>query len=172
VGSDHRCDELAEDLAQCRHELALARRQHEEAAEALARSEQQRRQLRKRARALAASVDEHLAATARTARLTARVRGLMSRPDPEAEQVELIRSSGLFDPVWYVLEHPAVVASSLDPALHYLRHGVEDSLDPSPTFSTRQFLRDHPDVAASGQNPLVAHLLRDGRPADQPSRDA
>ena len=50
------------------------------------------------------------------------------------------------------------MATGLPPALHYLRHGAAEGLDPSPRFDTTQYLADHPDVAASGANPLLHHL--------------
>lgn len=157
MGSDHRCEDLAEDLSVCRAELAAARRQQEELAEELARLEQQQRGARARLRSLATAIDQHLATHAAPG-LRSRVRRRLERRDPEAELVALLRSSDLFDGPWYLQQHPGVIKGSLDAARHYLRHGAGSSWDPSPRFSTRDYLQQHPEVAASGENPLVAHL--------------
>ncbi|WP_139981923.1 hypothetical protein [Nocardioides litoris] len=164
-----RCEELAEDLATCRAELALARRQQEEAAEALAASEVRRRRLRQRGLRLASAAADLLSAPTVGSRVAGRVRRAAGRPDPERDQLDLVRGSDLFDPAFYLLEHPEVVTTSLDPALHFLRHGAELGWDPSPDFDTRRFLREHPGVAESGRNPLVAHLLGETG-AEQPDQ--
>src|SRR5690606_22041147 len=46
-------------------------------------------------------------------------------------------------------------------AVHYLKHGSRLGLDPSPTFSTRRYLDQYPDVKKAGINPLL-HFIRSG----------
>src|SRR5690606_33577668 len=45
---------------------------------------------------------------------------------------------------------------------HFLDRGVSLGLDPGPAFSARRYLRENPDVAAAGMNPLL-HYLAYGR---------
>jgi hypothetical protein len=71
---------------------------------------------------------------------------------------ELLAASDLFDPVWYRAAHPEAV----DPISHYLRVGAAAGFDPSPRFSTKEYLALYRDVADAGCNPLV-HYLRYGR---------
>ncbi len=66
-----------------------------------------------------------------------------------------LRSSVLFDPVFYA----ARVWFSGDAAMHYLLHGADDGLDPGPFFSTNGYLRQNPDVAQRGMNPLAHYEL-------------
>lgn len=160
MGSDDHCSHLDE-LTLAREELARSRSELERTAEALASSREEHDRLRARARDLAESTDRRLREQSPArAGLTRRAR---KAPDDEAAQVELLRSSDLFDPAWYLLAHPEVVDTGLDPARHYLRHGAADGWDPSPAFSTDGYLREHPDVAAAGTNPLVARLRRQAR---------
>jgi hypothetical protein len=78
------------------------------------------------------------------------------------EDHELVLSSGLFDPEYYLARYPDVAAAGLDPLGHYLSSGVKEGRDPCESFSTLGYLRRHQDVAALGLNPLL-HYLRHGR---------
>ena len=55
-----------------------------------------------------------------------------------------------------------MAARGEDPVAHYLRQGAADNLDPSRSFSTRSYLLNYPDIAASGANPLV-HYVEHGQ---------
>lgn len=52
-------------------------------------------------------------------------------------------------------------ALSIDPAVHYLRHGAYEGRQPSTFFDSTYYLIAYPDIAANGLNPLV-HYLRFG----------
>jgi hypothetical protein len=78
---------------------------------------------------------------------------------PEKAWANLIVQSGLFDPEWYLATYRDVREDGADPALHYLRHGAGEGRDPSASFSTRDYLADHPELVASGVNPLLHALL-------------
>ena len=68
--------------------------------------------------------------------------------------------------------YPDVVASGLDPIVHYLRHGAAEGHDPSPRFDTRAYVAGNHDVSASGVNPLlhfIRHGSREGRSGTAPS---
>ena len=72
----------------------------------------------------------------------------------------ILRQSGLFEEDWYLDRYPQ--AKGTDPVLHYLRHGAAEGLNPSPLFSTKKYLKNYPDVATSGINPLL-HYVQLGR---------
>lgn len=82
--------------------------------------------------------------------------------------MQLLRSSPLFNEAWYLARYPDVARRNVDPIEHYLCHGAAEGRDPGPAFSTRSYLARNPEVAASGQNPLlhyVRHGLQEGRKA-------
>ncbi len=66
-----------------------------------------------------------------------------------------LRTSVLFDPAFYAER----VWFAGDAAMHYLLHGANEGLDPGPFFSTNAYLRQNPDVAQSGMNPLAHYEL-------------
>ena len=74
-------------------------------------------------------------------------------------ECEIIRSSLLFDAVWYRQRYG--LGEYLDAARHYLECGWREGKDPSPLFSTAEYLRDFPEVQATGTNPLL-HFEREG----------
>lgn len=98
-------------------------------------------------------------------------------PLERAWQVRVIRSSGMFDPAWYLAQNPDVAATGADPARHFLRHGAAEGRDPGPRFAVAHYLRLYPDVAKAGVNPLIHYLiagrdeLRSIRP-EMPERQA
>jgi glycosyltransferase involved in cell wall biosynthesis len=80
----------------------------------------------------------------------------------EAGDLRLLRSSGLFDEVWYLAHNPDVAQAKLDPVLHYLRYGGFEGRDPGPSFCSSWYLEAYEDVKEAGINPLV-HYLKYGR---------
>ena len=72
---------------------------------------------------------------------------------------ELIRTSGLFDPVWYLERYPDVAAAGFDPLEHFYSHGGVEGRRASPEFDSRWYTLHYPDAAASSLHPLVGlHL--------------
>jgi hypothetical protein len=142
-----------EALRLCRVELAQVQAALEAALETQAEDRRRREVAERQLAELSEVVDRRLSAGPRSALATR----LRSR-SPEAAQVELVRSSSLFDAVWYLSHHPHVVETGLSPAEHYVRLGAVEGLDPGPDFSTDDYLRGHPDVAKSRENPLVHYL--------------
>lgn len=81
------------------------------------------------------------------------------------QDIELIKTSGLFDSTWYLDEYPDVASLGLDPVEHYLRLGAQLLRNPSRKFDTGQYLKSNPEVAAAVLNPLVhfaTHAAREG----------
>jgi GT2 family glycosyltransferase/glycosyltransferase involved in cell wall biosynthesis len=76
-------------------------------------------------------------------------------------EYDLIESSGLFDPEYYLTSNPDVAAEAADPLRHYLEHGWREARNPNPLFDTQWYLDASPDVLESGINPLL-HYLRFG----------
>jgi hypothetical protein len=74
------------------------------------------------------------------------------------QAAELLRTSSLFDPEWYLSRYPDVAQNGSDPARHYLEFGWREGRNPSAGFSTRGYLKAHPDVAAQKINPLLHYL--------------
>lgn len=82
------------------------------------------------------------------------------------EEIELIRSSGLFDAEWYLSRYPDVAQEGRDPVTHYLEHGAFEKRDPSSRFSTKAYLKANPFLRDSAVNPLV-HFIRSGGSKEQ-----
>jgi GT2 family glycosyltransferase/glycosyltransferase involved in cell wall biosynthesis len=74
------------------------------------------------------------------------------------------KADGIFDRDWYLAAYPDVRAKGFDPVYHYFRHGAAESRNPGPGFETAFYLRTFPEVAAAGDNPLL-HYIKTGREA-------
>lgn len=73
-----------------------------------------------------------------------------------------IKSSGLFDPVWYISNNPDVAKLKISAAKHYLIHGGFEERNPSPYFNSKNYLQANPDVKNAGFNPLL-HYISHGK---------
>lgn len=78
------------------------------------------------------------------------------------EDLDLIRSSGLFNQAWYLENNKDVAKEKIDPLRHYLLFGGFEGRDPGPLFSSSDYLDAYHDVKASRINPLV-HYLKYGK---------
>lgn len=97
--------------------------------------------------------------------------GRKAPPDaPAAEMItvsdnrRIIENSLLFDADWYRATYG--FGEYLDAAAHYLNTGWRENKNPSPFFSTADYLQKNPDVAAAKMNPLLhfeKYGLREGR---------
>lgn len=67
----------------------------------------------------------------------------------------------LFDEKWYQRHYPESLEYPEDSYNHYINIGWKKGYDPSPYFSTEQYLKKNPDVKNSGKCPLI-HYLSDG----------
>lgn len=82
---------------------------------------------------------------------------------PEIESDASLVRSQMFDVAYYarqLVKHG--VKASGDAVEHYLNEGAALRLNPHPDFDTVWYLHANPDVARSGENPLV-HYLRHGK---------
>lgn len=69
--------------------------------------------------------------------------------------IELIKSTGVFDKAWYLSEYPDVASLGMDPVEHYLQMGAQLLRNPSSRFDTKQYVQANPELEHSGVNPLV-----------------
>lgn len=93
-------------------------------------------------------------------RCTCNVR-LIASPK-EKRQLALIDESGLFDRSRYLAQLSWVARLiAWSPMLHYLRVGFRQGIQPSTRFNSEWYLKQHPDVATAGENPLL-HFLECG----------
>ena len=74
-----------------------------------------------------------------------------------SEAFNALARSALVDTGWYRGKY-GFSGGRLDACFHYLNEGVDLGWDPHPLFSTRWYLTAHPEVLASGQNPLHHYL--------------
>lgn len=80
--------------------------------------------------------------------------------------IEIVRASEFFDAEWYLKNNPDVLASDLDPAYHYVAHGIKSRRNPSLTFVNDEYYMLNSDVKTAKINPLVHYELygkREGR---------
>jgi SAM-dependent methyltransferase len=82
-------------------------------------------------------------------------RAAISAPARRQRNIDLIRSSGLFDRDYYLSQNPHLDAAAADPVSHYVDHGAAQGLDPNPRFDTSFYLENNPDVVGSRMNPLA-----------------
>ena len=79
-----------------------------------------------------------------------------------AQEVNLIKKSGLFDERFYISMYTDVRADAFwekNPILHYLTHGAIEYRKPSKMFDSQWYVENHPDVEESGMNPLIHYIL-------------
>lgn len=149
---------VSSETTELQHELAQERLRLEQLAEARADQDRAADQLARLARHL----DERLTRSQRSPkgpRGWAKRRLLSTTATPEeSAEVDELRASSLFDPVWYFSTYPEVADTGLSAALHYLRLGAAQGKDPGPDFSTNHYASRHPMLARSKVNPLLNHL--------------
>lgn len=144
---------LREKLRLCQLELASARREQEKLGETVASEGRAARRLRE----LSSRLNKRL----ERGESVSGVRGWVKRHQlstmprsEEAASLAVLRSSKLMDGTWYLMRYPEVASTGLSPALHYLRTGAAEQKNPGPSFSTRKYLAQNPDLP-KGENPLV-----------------
>ena len=153
---------LTEELTRVRAELAEVRAAGEIPEGRLAKLRARRNKAERAAvvlsEALAARLRRDLVHKSAERRLLTRLQQDLPTPD-EAEQLELLRSSPLFDAGWYLRSYQDVVRSGDEPGLHFLRHATNPFRSPSEDFETALYVEEHPEVLELGVNPLVHYLM-------------
>jgi hypothetical protein len=169
-GESSELTRLRAEVALLRDELATARKAEEKVEVRLAKVAAERDLAEKSANVLSRALADRLRIDGtdkgRKHSLLARRQGVPT--EEERQQLELIRSSPLFDAAWYLRQNHDVVASGDEPALHFLRHPTRPVRAPGPDFDTARYVDAHPEVLDDGTNPLVHFLLsEEGRNADR-----
>jgi GT2 family glycosyltransferase len=75
--------------------------------------------------------------------------------------IQIIKKSKLFDPVFYLTKYEDIRQADVDPVSHYAQFGWIEGRDPSEYFSTTYYLSNNPDIKEKNVNPLV-HFIRSG----------
>ncbi len=78
------------------------------------------------------------------------------------QNLDLIRTSELFDKSWYLAHNPDVTSSTMDPCKHYLLHGGFEGRDPGPDFNSQWYIEKFADVRHAQLNPLL-HYIKFGK---------
>ncbi|MDP5149787.1 hypothetical protein [Rheinheimera baltica] len=76
--------------------------------------------------------------------------------------VELIKSSGLFDADWYLSQYSDVKNAGMSPLQHYLLFGGFEGRNPNKDFDSAWYLTNYSDVSEQNINPLL-HYIKFGR---------
>ena len=74
-------------------------------------------------------------------------------------QAACLEKSGLFDEAYYRRKYLRDRQEIYAPVVHFLLFGAQAGYNPHPDFHMRWYLSQHPEIAASGLNPLMWHLL-------------
>ena len=150
-------ESLREQLRLCREELVQVRAQNERLLEEQAGGRSGRRKAHKEAsvlaKALAHVLYRELRERAEGARWGRRRSDGISKQ--EWQEVMLLHSSEEFRAAWYLRQNLNVARQGIEPALHFLRYGVVEGRDPGPDFDVRDYLEQHPELRASGENPVI-----------------
>jgi hypothetical protein len=160
-------DDLRNELRLCRLELAAVREENERLKEAEAQGRRGGKRAQREATTLAKALARVLYRELQAAVEGPRWRRVGRGPrvsQAEWHQVLLIHRSDQFKPEWYLRNHLTVARQGIEPALHFLRYGVVEGLDPGPEFDVKAYLDEHPEVRASGENPLIHALTREVAP--------
>lgn len=88
--------------------------------------------------------------------------------DEETENIKILENSLLFDSEWYCKTYG--FGKYLNAAKHYLKIGWRENKNPSPFFSTSDYLKKNPDIDNGQINPLI-HFekfgFKEGRYSDE-----
>ncbi len=156
-------EQLREELQLYRRELAEARSEIERLAESAFQNRRGGRRAQKEAAVLGKALAHVLLRELRAGMASSRrFRARSSRIDnAEWQQVLLLHASRHFRADWYLRRYLSVTRLGMEPALHFLRYGVDEGLDPGPDFDLNTYLDEHPDVRDSGENPVIHAISRE-----------
>jgi hypothetical protein len=73
--------------------------------------------------------------------------------------LDVVRSAGLIDPNYYLINGSDVHEAALDPAEHFCRYGWREMRKPNIYFDMHWYLDTNPTVARLKVNPVVHYIL-------------
>ena len=77
-------------------------------------------------------------------------------------EVDVVSESSLFEAGWYLERYIDLQQATIEPLEHFYTAGTDERRDPGPHFSLSGYCRRYPEVASSGQHPLV-HYMAEGQ---------
>lgn len=86
-----------------------------------------------------------------------------------AENIKIIRESGIFDFQFYQTQLKAPCSSLNNAISHYLETGAAENLDLHPLFDTAFYVNTNKDIDFSIHNPLIHFITIGGREGRNPS---
>jgi hypothetical protein len=86
----------------------------------------------------------------------------------EIDDRMLVKSSGLFDPEWYLATYPDLIGSGTDPLDHYMQLGASEGRSPGPNFDPPSYLAQKPDVPEAKLHPLLHYIRHSAKEGGKP----
>lgn len=77
----------------------------------------------------------------------------------QLKEYYVIKKSGMFDPVYYLLNNADVRQADVDPLWHFVRFGWKEGRNPSEYFNTSYYQNTYPDIKSANINPLFHYIL-------------
>ena len=77
----------------------------------------------------------------------------------EKRQIEIVKSSPMFDAKWYLEQNQDVKAKKIGAAKHYVKWGWKEGRDPSKEFSTKAYLEQYPELLEKNWCPVFHYML-------------
>lgn len=77
----------------------------------------------------------------------------------EKRQIEIVKTSPLFDAKWYLEQNPDVKAKKIGAARHYVKWGWKEGRNPSKEFDTEAYLEQYPELLEKKWCPLFHYML-------------
>ena len=87
-----------------------------------------------------------------------------------AEEMQLLRHSGLFQQPWYVGVYPDVSHSGMDPLEHFCLFGWREGRKPNPHFDPEWYTHSYGEIIGD-VNPLLDYVLAGEGLGRKPARD-
>jgi len=75
------------------------------------------------------------------------------------KDIQLIRESGKFDPLFYLINNPDVLHAGVSPLEHFCAYGWKEGRNPNSSFSFENYCKETPEALDTGINPFVHYLL-------------
>ena len=77
----------------------------------------------------------------------------------QKQQIEMIKSSRLFNPKWYLAQNPDVKAKKIGAVKHYVKYGWKEGRNPSQDFNACEYMKRYPEILRDKTNPIIHYIL-------------
>ncbi len=85
----------------------------------------------------------------------------------EKQQIELVKTSTIFNSKWYLSQNPDVKLKKIGAAKHYVKYGWKEGRNPSMEFNTNEYIKKHPEILQNNINPIVHYLYNNKNNANK-----